>query len=72
MISALWGCMVACACLISQDLTLTDEERSFLEYYMEELSREFFSGKPTIRLTGRESSDIESVEGHGEVFKQSA
>jgi hypothetical protein len=32
----------ACACLISQDLPLSDDERSLLEYYMEELSREFF------------------------------
>jgi hypothetical protein len=34
---------------MSTELTLTEDERSLLEYYMQELSREFFSGKPAVR-----------------------
>jgi hypothetical protein len=40
----------ACERLISTELTLTEDERNLLEYYMEELSREFFSDKPAVRL----------------------
>jgi hypothetical protein len=38
----------ACERLLSTELKLTDDERSLLEYYMNELSREFFSDKPTV------------------------
>ena len=49
----------ACERLLSTDVTLTDDERSLLEYYMEELSREFFSDKPTVRLRYTEQPHVE-------------
>jgi hypothetical protein len=45
----------ACERLLSKEGMLTDDERGLLEYYMTELSREFFSDKPTVRVRYRES-----------------
>jgi hypothetical protein len=36
-----------CERLLSKERMLTDDERSLLEYYVSELSREFFSDKQT-------------------------
>jgi hypothetical protein len=49
----------ACERLLSTDFTLTDDERSLLEYYMQELSREFFSDKSTVRLRVTERPQVE-------------
>ena len=49
----------ACERLLSKEGTLTDDERSLLEYYVNELSREFLSDKPTVRLRYRESVVVE-------------
>jgi hypothetical protein len=45
----------ACERLLSTEITLTDDERSLLEYYLQELSQEFFSDQPTVpgRFTER-------------------
>ena len=45
----------ACERLLSKEGSLTDDERSLLEYYVNELSWEFLSDKPTVRLRYRES-----------------
>ena len=45
----------ACEGLLSKEGALTEDERSLLEYYLNELSREFFSDKPTVRLHYRGS-----------------
>jgi hypothetical protein len=37
----------ACEQLLSVDLKLSDDERSLLEYYLNELSREFLPEQPT-------------------------
>ena len=39
----------ACERLLSQEGTLNEDERSLLEYYVNDLSREFLSSKPTVR-----------------------
>jgi hypothetical protein len=44
----------ACERLLSKEGALTEDERSLLEYYLNELSREFFSDQPTVRLRYRE------------------
>lgn len=49
----------ACERLLSKEGTLTDDERSLLEYYVNELSREFLSDKPTVRLRYKESVVVE-------------
>jgi hypothetical protein len=49
----------ACERLLSKEAPLTDDERSLLEYYLNELSREFLSDKPTVRLRYRESAVVE-------------
>ena len=46
----------ACEQLLSADGKLTDDERSLVEYYMNELSRELLSDKPTVRLRYKESA----------------
>lgn len=40
----------ACEHLLSTEVTLTEEERNLLEYYVKELSREFLSDGPTVRV----------------------
>lgn len=50
----------ACERLLSTELRLTDDECSLLEYYMNELSREFFSDKPTVRIRMSEPAAVKS------------
>ena len=45
----------ACERLLSKEGTLTEDERNLLDYYMRELSREFLSDQPTIRVRYPES-----------------
>ena len=40
----------ACECLLSQEGTLNEDERSLLEYYVNDLSREFLSDKSTVQV----------------------
>jgi len=40
----------ACERLLSKEGLLTEDERSLLEYYVHELSREFLSDGPTVRV----------------------
>jgi hypothetical protein len=46
----------ACEQLLSVDLKLSDDERSLLEYYLNELSREFLPEKPIVRVLNTDSS----------------
>jgi hypothetical protein len=46
----------ACEGLLSKEGAFTEDERSLLEYYLNELSREFFSDTPTVQLRYRESA----------------
>jgi hypothetical protein len=46
----------ACEQLLSVDLKLSDDERSLLEYYLNELSREFLPEKPIVRILNTDSS----------------
>ena len=39
----------ACEHLLSKEVTLTEDERSLLQYYVQELSREFPSDGKTMR-----------------------
>jgi hypothetical protein len=48
----------ACEGLLSKEGTLTKDERSLLEYYVNELLREYLSDKPTVRLRYNESASI--------------
>ena len=50
----------ACERLLSQEGTLNEDERSLLEYYVNDLSREFLSDKPTLRTRSQESGASES------------
>ncbi|HET8671136.1 MAG TPA: hypothetical protein VFM05_11065 [Candidatus Saccharimonadales bacterium] len=45
----------ACERLLSREGLLTEDEKSLLEYYVNELSREYLSDKPTTRLRYNES-----------------
>ncbi len=45
----------ACERLLSKEGKLTDDERSLLEYYVNELSQEFLSDKPCAGLHYRET-----------------
>jgi hypothetical protein len=38
--------------------TLTEDERSLLEYYINELSREYLSDNPMVRLRYNESAPV--------------
>jgi hypothetical protein len=40
----------SCEHLLSLDVKVTDEERSLVEYYVNELSRELLSDQPAVRL----------------------
>ena len=42
--------------LLSREEKLTEDERSLLEYYVNELSREFLSSKPTVQLRYNETA----------------
>jgi hypothetical protein len=48
----------ACEGLLSKEGTLTEDERSLLEYYVNELLREYLSDKPTVRLRYNESGAV--------------
>jgi len=39
----------ACEHLLSTQVTLNDDERSLVEYYVQELSRKFVSPRPTMQ-----------------------
>jgi len=45
----------ACERLLSKEGTLNEDERNLLDYYVRELSREFLSDQPTIRVRYTES-----------------
>jgi hypothetical protein len=38
----------ACEHLLSTQVTVTEEERNLLDYYIKEMSREFFSDEPIV------------------------
>ena len=48
----------ACEGLLSKEGMLTEDEQGLLEYYINELSREYLSDKPTVRLRYNESAPI--------------
>ena len=49
----------ACEGLLSKEGALTEDERSLLEYYVNEVSREFLSDKPTARRGDAETASIQ-------------
>jgi hypothetical protein len=49
----------ACERLLSREEALTEDERSLLEYYVKELSREFLSDKPMVRRGDAETASIQ-------------
>lgn len=49
----------ACERLLSKEGTLTEDERSLLEYYVKELSREFFSAMPTLIVRTKETVAVD-------------
>ena len=49
----------ACEHLLSLPERLTDEERDLLKYYLNELSREYLSDKPTVRSRYPEATAVE-------------
>ena len=44
--------------LLSKEGTLTEDERSLLEYYINELSREYLSDNPMVRLRYNENAPV--------------
>ncbi len=44
--------------LLSKEGTLTEDERSLLEYYVNELSREYLSDNPMVRLRYNENAPV--------------
>jgi hypothetical protein len=53
----------ACEHLLSVEMTVTEEERIVLDYYVNELSREFLSDGPTVRIRMSESAADKSPAG---------
>jgi hypothetical protein len=49
----------ACEGLLSKEGTLTEDERSLVEYYVNELLQQYLSDKPTVRLRYNESGSVE-------------
>jgi hypothetical protein len=49
----------ACERLLSREEMLTEDERSLLEYYVNELSRQFLSAKPMVRRGDAETASIQ-------------
>lgn len=49
----------SCEGLLSREGVLTQDERSLLEYYMNELSRELLADKPTVPLHYNETVRVE-------------
>jgi hypothetical protein len=45
----------ACEGLLSKEGTLTEDEQSLVEYYVNELLREYLSDEPMVRLRYQES-----------------
>ena len=50
----------ACERLLSKDGSFTEDERGLLEYYVNELSRELLSDKPTVRLRETKTAPVQS------------
>ena len=44
-----------------QSLSLTEDERGLIEYYVNELSRELLSDKPTVRVRYKETVRVEGA-----------
>jgi len=53
----------ACEHLLSIEMTVTEEERIVLDYYVNELSREFLSAGPTVRIRMSEAAAVKSPAG---------
>ena len=51
----------ACEQLLSKEGTLTEDERGLIEYYVNELSRELLSDKPTVRVRYKETVRVEGA-----------
>jgi hypothetical protein len=49
----------SCEGLLSREGVLTEDERSLLEYYMKELSRELLADKPAVRRRYNEKARVE-------------
>jgi hypothetical protein len=49
----------ACERLLSREEMLTEDERSLLEYYVNELSRQFLSDKPMVRRGVAETASVQ-------------
>ena len=49
----------ACEHLLSRDMTLTEDERSLLEYYLQELSQKFFHAPSRVGLCGGQKPGLE-------------
>ncbi len=50
----------ACERLLSQGLTLTEDERNLLGYYIQELSRKFFREHPCVDLPASQQTGLET------------
>ena len=50
----------ACEHLLSQELTLTEDERSLLAYYIQELSRKFFREHSSVDLPASQQTGLET------------
>jgi hypothetical protein len=53
----------ACEHSLSIEMTVTEDERILLDYYVNELSREFLSDGPTVRLRMSEPAAVKSPAG---------
>ena len=53
----------ACEHLLSIEMTVTEEERILLDYYVNELSREFLSDGPSVRIRMSEPAAVKSPAG---------
>ena len=53
----------ACEHLLSIEMTVTEEERIVLDYYVNELSREFLSDRPTLHIRMSEPAAVKSPAG---------
>ena len=53
----------ACEDLLSIEIMVTEEERILLDYYVNELSREFLSDGPTVHIRMSEPAAVKSPAG---------
>jgi hypothetical protein len=53
----------ACEHLLSIEMTVTEEERILLDYYVNELSRELLSDGPSVRIRMSEPAAVKSPAG---------